>query len=139
MKCLYCQIRRLERMLGKIYDSFITKTGIKSTQYGLLKHIAHMNNPYISKIGEVMKMDQSTVTRNVAKLQKEGFIETFALPGNSRKLHVRMTALGYEKLEEARIAWEEAQGLVKKHLKKDFESFSKLLDRVSEILDYHDR
>lgn len=138
MSCLYCQTRLVERILAKIYDSFIGKTGIKSTQYSMLKRIANMHNPYISEIGTVLRMDQTTVTRNVAKLQKGGLIETFSLPRNSRKMHVRLTDLGYEKLAEAGILWEEAQALVKNHLGKDFERLSRLLDRVTEVLDYQD-
>lgn len=138
MSCLYFQTILVGRILTKIYDSFICKAGIKSTQYSMLKRIASMHDPYISEIGTALRMDQTTVTRNVAKLQKGGFIETFALPGNSRKMHVRITDLGYEKLEEAGIFWEEAQALVKNHLGKDFERLSKLLDRVVKVLDYQD-
>lgn len=135
-KGLCFQARRASRVLTQIYDSFIKKAGLRSSQYSLLVCIDNLREPNISVIGTMVSMDQTTVSRNVAKLKKHGLIETYALPDAPHKARFRLTPLGHEKLENARSGWENAQAFVKSRLGEDFEQISDLLNRLAEVLDY---
>lgn len=135
--CLCLQTRRADRIITRIYDSFIKQTGLKSTQYALLRCIDNFTEPCVADISMAMCMDQTTVSRNIGKLQRGGYISTSASPADPRKTNIKITRLGYDKMEEAKSAWEKAQLAVKAQLGEEvFEQLYNLLGKIPEILDY---
>lgn len=105
-----CQIlRKADRMLSQMYDNCLRPAGLRSTQFGLLKHIEKMPEPFISDIGRAMGMDQTTVTRNLEILEKQGLVVTTPHPDDPRKKRVALTPMGKAKIVEAFPLWEKAQ------------------------------
>lgn len=135
--CLCLQTRRADRILTHLYDSFIKQTGLKSTQYGLLRCINNFDNPCLADISIAMCMDQTTVSRNINKLQKGGYISTSPSKTDPRKSDIIITQFGYEKMREAEMAWEKAQQSVKQHLgKENFDQLYNMLDKIADVLEY---
>ena len=134
--CLCLQTRRADRVINRLYNSFISKTGLQSTQYGLLRCISTLDNPCMADIGAALCMDQTTVSRNLAKLEKAGFIFTFPSETDTRKANIRITQLGHEKLAEATLAWEQAQKTAKGKMgEEEFVQLFNLLDKIVDALD----
>ena len=134
--CLCLQTRSVDRLLTRIYDSFINQTGLKTTQYGLLRCINNFHSPCMSDIAGALCLDQTTASRNIGKLQQGGYVQTCPAEDDPRKTMLELTPLRHEKLIEGRAAWEKAQNLVKDQFgEKDFEQLFVLLDRNTEILD----
>ena len=68
-----------------------------------------MRRPFITDIGKVLCMDQTTATRNIGLLERAGFVAVGVHPDDARKKVVELTPEGQAKLEEAFPLWEEAQ------------------------------
>lgn len=68
--------------------------GIRGTQFALLKRIACMRRPFITDIGKVLCMDQTTATRNIGLLERAGFVAVGVHPDDARKKVVELTSEG---------------------------------------------
>lgn len=129
--CMCLQIRKADRILTGIYDSFIKKAGLKSTQYCLLRCIDNLEEPCLSDISAALCMDPTTVTRNVEKLKRKGLVNTSVSAVDPRRINIKVSPEGRDKLEEGRKAWEIAQNEIKKQLgEKDFQALYNLLDKI---------
>ena len=134
LPCLFLQIRKADRQLNQLYGKFLARKGMRITQYGLLRAIAGLEEPSITEIGRVLGIDQTTVTRNVEKLEKLGFVASAPAPADSRKKIMQLTALGADSLKEAHPHWEEAQQLMISGLgDDDVQELLRLMLKVSRI------
>ena len=99
--CVCMQLRKAGRVVTQIYDRCLRPVGIRGTQFALLKRIACMRRPFITDIGKVLCMDQTTATRNIGLLERAGFVAVGVHPDDARKKVVELTPEGQAKLEEA--------------------------------------
>ena len=111
--CVCMQLRKAGRVVTQIYDRCLRPVGIRGTQFALLKRIACMRRPFITDIGKVLCMDQTTATRNIGLLERAGFVAVGVHPDDARKKVVE------GKLEEAFPLWEEAQREIREYLGDD--------------------
>ena len=129
--CVALHVRRADRQVAQFYDHYLRPTGIRSTQYGLMRCIASLPEPFISDIGRVLSMDQTTVTRNIEKLEKMGLVETGPYPDDPRKKKVVLAPLGRQKMEEAHLYWLQAQDAILTRMGE--ENLEHLLELLSEL------
>lgn len=130
--CICLQIRKTDRIVTGVYDSFIRKAGLKSTQYCLLRCIDNLEGPCLSDIANALCMDQTTVTRNVEKLKRKGLVSTSVSSADPRRTNVEVTPAGAAMLGEAKKAWEQAQNEMKAQLgEEDYQQLYDLLDKLS--------
>ena len=130
--CACLHIRRADRQISHFYDKCLRPAGIRSTQYGMLRCVAQLPEPYISDIGRILSMDQTTVTRNVEKLEKLGLVTTGTHPQDPRKKIVELSVAGKAKLEESLPLWEKAQKHIKSRMSDDdFNNLLQLLAKLS--------
>ena len=130
--CLY--VRRSDRQLSQMYDGYLRPIGIRSTQYCMLRCVDGLTDPFISDIGRFLGMDQTTVTRNIEKLEKAWLVETGPHPDDPRKKRVKLSAEGKAKLIQAHPLWEEAQKYIITRMgEDDFNSFLRLLGKLNKI------
>ena len=133
---IFLQIRKADRQLNQLYGKFLARNGMRITQYGLLRAIAGLEEPSITEIGRVLGIDQTTVTRNVEKLEKLGLVTNIQAPADSRKKIMQLTTLGTNSLKEAHPSWEEAQQLMISELgDDDAQELLRLLTKVSRIVE----
>ena len=129
--CACLHIRRADRQLSQMYDSYLRPLGIRSTQYGMLRCVEGLPDPFISDIGRFLNMDQTTVTRNIEKLEKAGLVASSPHPDDPRKKLVRLSSEGKSKLAQARPLWKEAQEHVMAQMgTEDFNELLRLLDKL---------
>lgn len=117
--CVCMQLRKAGRVVTQVYDHCLRPVGIRGTQFVLLKRIACMRRPFITDIGKVLCMDQTTATRNIGLLERAGFVAVTVHPNDARKKVVELTPEGQAKLEEAFPLWEEAQREIREYLGDD--------------------
>ena len=130
--CACLHVRRADRLLSQLYDCYLRPAGIRSTQYGLLKHVAELPEPFISDIGRILSMDQTTVTRNIEKLGKMGLVTSTPHPDDPRKKMVKLSEAGQAKIEEARPMWEKAQQHIRSRMSEnDYAELLRLLGKLS--------
>ena len=129
--CACLHVRRADRQLSQMYDAYIRPAGIRSTQFAMLKCVAALPDPFISDIGRVLNMDQTTVTRNIEKLEKAGLVATRPHPDDPRKKQVALSTLGEEKIAEVGPLWKAAQQRIVSHMgEEDFDCLLRLLNKL---------
>lgn len=132
--CVCLQARKADRHLTRIYDLFLRPGGMRITQFGLLACIANLDEPSITGIGQALSMDQTTVTRNVMKLESRGLVETILNPGIGNRKIVTLTETGRKALRDSQKAWEEAQDYVRDCLgEADYNLLLRLVERLTSI------
>ena len=130
-KCACGGLRKTTRAITQYYDRCLLPTGLRSTQYSLLYHISLSDNPSISELGESLLMDQTTVTRNIAILRKQGYVALRRDENDARKKSVTLTEKGRQKLLEAVPVWKLTQDKIEQGLGE--QRYQQLLGLLREI------
>jgi DNA-binding MarR family transcriptional regulator len=106
--CALFNLRRATRSVTQLFDEILRPSGLKGTQYSLLRILAHLEPVPVSTLGEAMEMDRTTVTRNVRVLERMRLVAVE--PGSDRRTrYLRLTRAGRQALERAEPFWNEAQ------------------------------
>jgi DNA-binding MarR family transcriptional regulator len=106
--CTNHKLRQLSRAVTRHYDAYITATGLKNTQYSLLSHVVQLGPIRPSDLARRMRLDASTLTRNLQPLLAQGWLRQG--PGeDARSRLIEATDAGRAKRAEAQRAWKQAQ------------------------------
>jgi len=106
--CTNLKLRQLSRAVTRHYDAYVAPTGLKNSQYSLLSHVVLLGPLRPSDLAARMKIDASTLTRNLQTLVAAGWVEQG--PGDdARSRSVVATEAGRAKRAEAQRAWKQAQ------------------------------
>lgn len=131
--CICISTRKAANALTNLYDEALEKSGIKVTQYSLLKTIDRSSEITINELSKQTKLNRTTLTRNLAILESDELIELISDSEDLRKSIVRLTKSGEKTLKKAQTSWEEVQKKAKKVLGKDLEFYVELNRRLSEL------
>lgn len=131
-RCVCGNIRRATRSLTQYYDRFLKPSGLRATQFSVLLNIALNDRTTIGELADLLVMDQTTLTRNLSALKRDGFIEFSPGDKDARKKSLRLTAVGEAKLEEAMPLWEAAQLRIEAALGPD--RFHEMLKSFSHLV-----
>ena len=115
MPCACQNLRRLTRMVTRIYDRELRKAGIEVTQFGLLTALAIAGEANQKRLSAGFAMDSTTLTRTLALLRKQGWIHV--RPGKDRRERVfRLTRAGKKQIAAAQPHWQAAEQRLRKIL-----------------------
>lgn len=106
--CTNMKLRQLLRRVAQHYDAEVGKTGLKTTQYSLLSHVFKLGPLRPGDLARAMKVDASTLTRNLKPLIAAGWL-TLESGSDGRSRLVSITDSGREKRAEAQRRWRVAQ------------------------------
>ncbi|MDP3311043.1 MAG: MarR family winged helix-turn-helix transcriptional regulator [Polaromonas sp.] len=106
--CTNMKLRQLMRRVTQHYDAEVGKTGLKGTQYSLLSHVVRLGPLRPGDLARAMKVDASTLTRNLKPLIAAGWL-TLEAGSDGRSRLVSITDSGREKRSEAQRRWRVAQ------------------------------
>lgn len=106
--CTNFLLRQLMRRVARHYEAEVGKTGLKGTQYWLLSHVVKSGPVRPVDFAAQIKVDPSTLSRNLKPLVAAGWLEQ--VPGPDARSHlIQATAAGREKRAEAQRRWRVAQ------------------------------
>ncbi len=106
--CTNLKLRQLMRRVAQLYDAEVGKTGLRGTQYSLLSYVAKLGPIRPVDLARAMKVEPSTLTRNLRPLIEAGLLQQDAGP-DARSRLVTVTEAGREKRQEAQRRWRVAQ------------------------------
>ena len=106
--CTNLKLRQLMRRVTQRYDAEVGKTGLKGTQYSLLSYVLKLGPVRPGELAREMKIDASTLTRNLRPLIDSGWV-TLGAGEDGRSRLVTITAAGRDKRQEAQRRWRVAQ------------------------------
>ncbi len=106
--CTNFRLRQLMRRLDQHYDAELSKAGLRTTQYSLLSHVVRLGPVRPGDLARAMKMQPSTLTRNLQPLVDAGWVVLG--PGtDARSRSITATQAGRDKRLQAQRRWKAAQ------------------------------
>src|SRR5438128_5010837 len=87
------------------------RAGLRVTQFSILAAVARLGEASLKQLEAELAIDQTTLTRSLSLLERDGVIERASHPDGRIKA-MRLTARGRRALEVARPLWAQAQGKV---------------------------
>src|SRR6266852_670144 len=115
LSCACQNLRRLTRLVTRIYDQELRNAGIEITQFGLLTALAIVGEANQKALSAGFAMDSTTLTRTLALLRKQGWIHV--RPGKDRRERVfRLTEAGKKQIAMAQPHWQAAERRLQKTL-----------------------
>jgi DNA-binding MarR family transcriptional regulator len=109
--CTCFKLRRLTRRVTQHYDRELAPAGLRVTQFSLLSALAAREAVPMAELADMLDLDRTTLTRNVAPLEARGLVEIG--PGSdARSRTARITPTGRAAREAALPHWRRAQSTV---------------------------
>jgi DNA-binding MarR family transcriptional regulator len=109
--CVCNTLRMVTRAVTQLYDDVLRPSGLRVTQFSILSTLAHLGEPNLRQLEKRLALDQTTLTRGLNLLERDGLIERVPHP-DARIKALRLTAKGQRALKAARPLWTQAQDTV---------------------------
>lgn len=109
--CIVTRVRRLSRIITRLYDYDLKDTGITASQFILLTQIAREDGVAAVTIGRTLDIEKSTLSRNLKRMLKLELLTTDPPRGRARRgLH--LTEKGKHVIGQAYPIWAKTQAKV---------------------------
>lgn len=109
--CVCNTLRMVTRVVTQLYDDVLRPSGLRVTQFSILATIGRMGEANLRQLENTLAIDQTTLTRSLNLLERDGVIER-ASHHDGRIKAMRLTSKGRRVLEVARPLWAQAQDKV---------------------------
>ena len=110
--CFAHSVRRADRVLSQIYNDHLSPLGLRITQFALMRALHYMGETTASHLEKALVMDQTTVSRGLKPLMRDGYITV--IPGDNRREKIlALTHEGESLYQQALEPWELAQQAIK--------------------------
>lgn len=105
--CLSSNLRKTERLITRHYDSYLADAGVTAVQLPMLAMIETGPDATFRLLTEQLELDRSTLSRNLALLERLGLIDIGAPRGPKPGL-IKLTRKGRNVLAAAHEQWQRA-------------------------------
>lgn len=106
--CIGGRIRLLNRAITNLYDRALQPLGLTVNQASILVMLSLANQVTAAEIGKKLLMEKSTVSRNLDRMKRNGWIE-IQTGSNGGAQIVTVTAHGESLLTVTHAVWAKAQ------------------------------
>jgi DNA-binding MarR family transcriptional regulator len=115
LPCACQNLRRLSRIVTRIYDEELSRAGLEITQFGLLTALAQTGEVNQKRLSAGFAMDSTTLTRTLGLLRKQGWVR--ARRGRDRRERLfSLTGTGKRLMAMAQPHWERAERRLRKEV-----------------------
>jgi len=115
LRCACQNLRRVTRVVTRIYDQELSKAGLEITQFGLLTALSATEEANQKRLSAGFAMDSTTLTRTLGLLRRHGWVRV--RPGKDRRERLfRLTQAGKRQMAEAQPYWERAEQRLRREL-----------------------
>jgi DNA-binding MarR family transcriptional regulator len=131
--CVCTTLRKATRNVTQLYDDALRPSGLRATQLHTLNAIGEAGEATVTELTKLLLIDQTTLTRNLAVLERDGLIKEVQKP-DGRLKSVRLTRKGEQALQAALPLWAEIQERVTKAISTStWASMSAELERLARL------
>ena len=132
LPCACQNLRRVTRVVTRIYDEELRKAGLEVTQFGLLTALAATEEANQKRLSAGFAMDSTTLTRTLGLLLRQGWVRVRRGKDRRERLF-RLTQAGKRQLAEAQRYWERAEKRLRKELGDEgWKSMRQTVSRITE-------
>jgi DNA-binding MarR family transcriptional regulator len=108
-ECIVMRLRFVNRVITGLYERALRPLDIKTSQAGILVLLSIRGESNPSEIGKAFRMEKSTVSRNVGRMKKKGWLEGTAGDGQVSQV-IKLTPKGRDLIGAIHSEWTKAQG-----------------------------
>lgn len=109
--CTCGRLRRATRSLTQLYDDLMAPSGLRITQFSLLRMLATHGTSRMSELARAQLLDRTALSRTLDPLVERGFVAIE--PGrDARTREVSLTRAGARAIRDAEPHWKRAQAQV---------------------------
>ena len=106
--CAGWNSRLAARRVTQFLEKRMTGSSLTIAQFGLMAQIAAASDDTLGTLAERLGFDQSSLSRNLHALEREGLVEIAVVERDQRKRAVWLTENGARRLEAAMPIWRSA-------------------------------
>lgn len=106
--CFCLALQRAARAVARRYDLALKPLGITSGQFSIMTVVSGPEPLPLTKAARILGQDRTTLTRNVASLERDGLINT-TTGDDERVRGLSLTPRGQQLMAEALPLWRRAQ------------------------------
>jgi len=114
--CAGWNSRLAARRITQFLDRELAGLGMSVAQLGLMAEISVIADDRLGALAERTGLDQSTLSRNLRTLERDGLIEIAMIEADLRRRSVWLTEKGARRLEAAIPAWHKAHARLAERL-----------------------
>jgi DNA-binding MarR family transcriptional regulator len=108
--CLGMRVSRLHRVVARVYEQALQTAGLSLPQMEILTVLIGATGPVRpAALAARLMLERSTVSRNLALMQKRGWVTVAETSPTGRAMSVTVTDTGVTAFTSASTAWRSAQ------------------------------
>jgi DNA-binding MarR family transcriptional regulator len=132
--CTCGRLRRATRALTQLYDDLMEPSGLRITQFSLLRTLATHGSARMSELARTLLLDRTALSRTLDPLVDRGLV--VITPGrDARTREVSLTHVGTRALRSAMPHWQRAQSQVAARIGVD--KLDALIATLAEVEQLH--
>jgi DNA-binding MarR family transcriptional regulator len=131
--CAGWNSRLAARRITQFLDNELAACGLGVAQLGLMAQIAAAADDTLGALARSTGLEQSTLSRNLRTLEKDGLIEIAVVESDLRRRAVWLTETGARRLEAAVPLWRKAQAKLARRLSSGLAQ--RLAERAAALAD----
>ena len=120
--CIGLNSRLAARRITQFLENRMARSGLSLAQFGLMAHVAAAADDTLGALAERTGLDQSTLSRNLRGLERNGLVEIAIVETDLRRRSVWLTETGALRLEAALPIWRRAHASLTKLVEPDLVS-----------------
>jgi DNA-binding MarR family transcriptional regulator len=130
--CACTSIKKLSRVLGRVYDAALATSPINITQLAILRCINRRKGQPLTHVAEELEMDRTSLYRALDAMVRDEWVKI--TDGTDARSHMAIiTGKGYRLLAKAGEQWEQVQTrVVERFGRRKWAAFVAELDRLRE-------
>jgi len=130
--CACTSIKKLSRVLGRVYDAALATSAINVTQLAILRCIDRRKGQPLTHVAQELEMDRSSLYRALDPMVRDEWLKIVA-GTDARSLTAVITRKGYRLLKSAGEQWEQVQTrVVERFGRRKWAAFVAEIDRFRE-------
>ena len=128
--CACTSIKKLSRVLGRVYDAALAASPVNVTQLAVLRCIGRRTGEPLIHVAEELEMDRSSLYRALHPMVRDGWVKiTSGIDARSRTAVI--SPKGYRILKRAGEQWEKVQTrVVERFGRRDWAAFVANLEKL---------
>ena len=108
LPCACTSVKKLSRVLGRVYDAALAGSPMNVTQLAVLRCISRRKGEPLMHVAEELEMDRSSLYRALRPMVRDGWVE-IGTGLDARSLTAVISSKGNRLLSKAGHRWEEVQ------------------------------
>lgn len=133
LPCMCASFRRSSRALTQLYEKEIRPLGLRATQLSILQVLSRAGEMPQGKLGEILAMDSTSLTRTLAIMIRSGWI-TERRGEDRRERWLHLNSAGESQLKRVEPVWEKVQSRLRDQLgTHNWNTFLELTQQLTSI------